>query len=412
MINFHREKLDNGLICIYNEDFSTPFVALNILYKVGSKHENESRTGFAHLFEHLMFGGTPNIPDYDTHVQEAGGENNAFTTNDYTNYYITIPASNIETALWLEADRMSGLEFSEKSLNVQKQVVIEEFKQRYLNAPYGDVWLKLRPLAYKTHPYKWATIGKSTEDINTATLDEVKDFFHRFYCPNNAILTISGGIKAEEASILVKKWFGFIPSADYAKPYIPEEPIQNKAERLVVRNKEIPADAIYKVWHMGGRNSHNFYVCDIISDLMSNGNSSRIYKNLIKGKSSFSSIDAFVMGEVDPSLFVISGKVSDGVSIEKAENDIQEEIDKFIQEEIDEREIQKVINKTEARLAYSEIGYQNKALNLAIAEMHGDVNMVNTEYQKYEAVSIQDIKSTAKELFREENSATLLYLKK
>lgn len=412
MIQFTRTILDNGLTVICHTDKSTPFVSVNVLYKVGSRNEQADKTGFAHLFEHLMFGGSAHVEDYDHHVQLAGGESNAYTTNDLTNYYITIPAANIETALWLESDRMAGLNFSQHALDVQKQVVIEEFKQRYLNNPYGDLWLKLRPLAYQQHPYRWATIGISPEHIERATLEDVKAFFYRYYTPDNAIISISGNISGERALELVKKWFGDIPRGQYPPSPIPQEPVQTAERRLVVPDNAVPADAIYKVFHMGKRESENFYVCDIISDILSNGQSSRLYLNLIKNSRLFSGIDAYVSGDTDPGLFIFSGKLSEGTDISEAEAAIDHEIRKFIEEEIADREIRKVINKTEARIAYSEINYQNKASNLAFFEFLGDINLINTEDQKYSAVNRDKIKETAREIFRKENSSTLCYLKK
>lgn len=368
MIHFTRTILDNGLTVICNTDRNTPFVSVNILYKVGSRNEQEDKTGFAHLFEHLMFGGSEHIEDYDRHVQLAGGDSNAYTTNDLTNYYITIPAANLETAFWLESDRMAGLNFSQRSLDVQKQVVTEEFKQRYLNNPYGDIWLKLRPLTYQVHPYRWATIGVSPEHIERATLQDVKSFFHRFYAPDNAILAISGNIEEKQALALVKKWFDDIAPAGLIPDPIPVEPQQTEERRLIVPDNDVPADAIYKVFHMGGRKSENFYACDIISDILSNGQSSRLYVNLIKNKRLFSGIDAYVSGDADPGLFIFSGKLSAGTDIQQAEAAIDEEIHQFIQDRISEHEVQKVINKTEARIAYSEINYQSKASNLAFFE--------------------------------------------
>ncbi|MBD9179097.1 MAG: insulinase family protein [Odoribacter splanchnicus] len=411
MINFSRTILQNGLTVICNTDKSTPFVSVNVLYKVGSRNERDDKTGFAHLFEHLMFGGSVHIEDYDRHVQLAGGDSNAFTTNDYTNYYITIPATNIETALWLESDRMAGLNFSQHALDVQKQVVIEEFKQRYLNNPYGDIWLKLRPLAYKVHPYRWATIGKSPEQIEQATLDDVKDFFHRFYAPDNAIVSLSGNIDSDKALQLVEKWFGDIPPAQAPQQIIPAEPEQTGERRLEVPGNAVPADAIYKVYHMGTRNSDNFYICDIISDILSNGQSSRLYVNLIKNSNLFSGIDAYVSGDTDPGLFIFSGKLSEGTDIREAEKAILNEIDKFIRDEITERDVQKVINKTEARISYSEINYQSKASNLAFFEFLGNIDLINAEGSRYAEVTTAKIKKTASRLFRPENCSTLCYLK-
>ena len=411
MIQFSRHILDNGLTVICHTDKSTPFVSVNVLYKVGSRNEQADKTGFAHLFEHLMFGGSTHIEDYDKHVQLAGGESNAYTTNDLTNYYITIPASNIETALWLESDRMAGLNLSPSSLDIQKHVVIEEFKQRYLNNPYGDLWLKLRPLAYKVHPYRWATIGVSPEHIERATLEDVGAFFRQFYAPDNAIVSICGNIAEDKALELVKKWFGDIPPAHGPVSHIPAEPRQTEERRSIVPDNNVPADAIYKVFHMGGRDSDDFYACDIISDILSNGQSSRLYVNLIKNQRLFSGIDAYVSGDRDPGLFIFSGKLSEGVAIEEAEAAIQNEIDRFIEDPISERELQKVINKTEARISYSEINYQGKSANLAFFDYLGDINLINSECTRYAEVSLDSIKQTARELFSAQNCSTLWYLK-
>ncbi|NCE73037.1 pitrilysin family protein [Odoribacter sp. Z80] len=412
MIHFNRTLLRNGLTVLCNTDRNTPFVSVNILYKVGSRNEQDTRTGFAHLFEHLMFGGSAHVEDYDRHVQLAGGDSNAYTTNDLTNYYITIPADNIETALWLESDRMAALNFSQHALDVQKQVVIEEFKQRYLNNPYGDVWLKLRPLAYQVHPYRWPTIGMSPEHIEKATLTDVKNFFHHYYAPNNAIISLSGNIETDKAFSLVEKWFGDIPAHHLPLPEIPGEPLQTRERRLVIPDNDVPADAIYKVYHMGGRTSENFYTCDIISDILSNGQSSRLYVNLLRNSRLFSAIDAYVSGDKDPGLFIFSGKLSEGTTIGQADQAIEEEIEKFIRDTISERELQKVIHKTESRISFSEINYQTKATNLAFFEFLNNPELINTEASHYLAVTPEKIKTTAIGTFRKENCSTLWYLKK
>ena len=412
MIHFNRTLLRNGLTVLCNTDRNTPFVSVNILYKVGSRNEQDTRTGFAHLFEHLMFGGSAHVEDYDRHVQLAGGDSNAYTTNDLTNYYITIPADNIETALWLESDRMAALNFSQHALDVQKQVVIEEFKQRYLNNPYGDVWLKLRPLAYQVHPYRWPTIGMSPEHIEKATLTDVKNFFHHYYAPNNAIISLSGNIETEKAFSLVEKWFGDIPAHHLSLPEIPGEPLQTRERRLVIPDNDVPADAIYKVYHMGGRTSENFYTCDIISDILSNGQSSRLYVNLLRNSRLFSAIDAYVSGDKDPGLFIFSGKLSEGTTIGQADQAIEEEIEKFIRDTISERELQKVIHKTESRISFSEINYHTKATTLAFFEFLNTTELITTEASHYLAVTPEKIKTTAIGTFRKENCSTLWYLKK
>ena len=334
------------------------------------------------------------------------------TKRSLINYYITIPASNIETALWLESDRMAGLNLSPSSLDIQKHVVIEEFKQRYLNNPYGDLWLKLRPLAYKVHPYRWATIGVSPEHIERATLEDVGAFFRQFYAPDNAIVSICGNIAEDKALELVKKWFGDIPPAHGPVSHIPAEPRQTEERRSIVPDNNVPADAIYKVFHMGGRDSDDFYACDIISDILSNGQSSRLYVNLIKNQRLFSGIDAYVSGDRDPGLFIFSGKLSEGIDIRQAEAAINQEIEHFIKDEITVREVEKIIHKTEARISYSEISYQSKASNLAFFEFLGDVDLINTEGKRYNNITVDKIKTTARELFRKENCSTLWYLKK
>ncbi len=412
MIVYSKHILDNGLTLLCHTDTGTPFVSVNTLYKVGSRDEDPGKTGFAHLFEHLMFGGSKNAPDFDREVQAAGGESNAFTTNDFTNYYITVPAGNIETALWLEADRMAALNISGKSLGTQKNVVTEEYKQRYLNAPYGDVWLALRPLAYRVHPYRWPTIGSSLEHIERATLEDVRDFFHRFYRPDNAIISISGNIGEKEALEKVKKWFGAISPGNCRKAPLPVEPEQREARRLVMKEKSVPADMLFKAYHMGDRLSDHFYRCDLISDLLSNGQSSRLYLRLVKEKGIFSNLDAYITGESDPGLFVCSGTLSEGIGMETAEEALLEELGRFVSDPIEERELRKVINKMNAHLKYSEINYQNKANTMAFFEFLGASELINGEGEKYEEITAGQLQATARELFRPENCSTLHYLKK
>lgn len=411
MVHYSRHILDNGLTLLCNTDTNTSFVSVNLLYKVGARDEDARRTGFAHLFEHLMFGGSRNVDDFDRYVQLAGGESNAFTTNDYTNYYITVPAANIETALWLESDRMLALDVSQQALDVQKQVVIEEYKQRYLNHPYGDIWLKLRPLAYRVHPYRWPTIGADIAHIEEANLEEVQAFFHRFYAPDNAILSISGNITVEKALELVKKWFGDIPPAHRPATQLPQEPPQTAARTLTCEGNHVPASAIYLAFPMGARASDHFYGCDILSDMLSNGQSSRMYVNLIKESGLFSEADAYVTGDIDPGLFVVYGKISEGVSAEQAETALRGELQRLVEGPVTEQEIRKVINKTDARISYSEINYQSKSTNLAFFEYLGDANLINTERSRYEAFSAGELQAMAARLFAPENSSTLWYLK-
>lgn len=412
MIHFDKFKLKNNLTVIVHQDKSTPMACINIIYDVGARDEDESKTGFAHLFEHLMFGGSVNIPNYDEPLQIVGGENNAFTTNDITNYYCTVPAENLETAFWLESDRMLSLAFTEKSLEVQRSVVIEEFKQRYLNQPYGDVWLLLRPLAYNQHPYKWATIGKEVSHIENATMADVKAFFKKHYCPSNAILVVAGNVELEQVKQLAEKWFEPIPSGEKPKRNLPVEPKQTEYRSLTVEREDIPINSIYRAYHMCARNDAEYHTVDVMSDILSRGNSSRLYKNLIKDKQLFSDINAYVMGDFDKGLFVISGKVNDGITIEQAEAGIDAEIKKLQDELISADELQKCKNKVESTVTYSETDVLNKATNLAISELLGDADLINLEIENYQKVTAEQVQQQAKEILRKENCSTLFYLKK
>jgi zinc protease len=410
MINFEKYTLGNGLKVIIHEDHSTPLVSLNILYKVGAKNEDESRTGFAHLFEHLMFGGSINIPSYDEPLQRAGGENNAFTNNDFTNYYLTIPSQNVETAFWLESDRMLSLAFTEKSLEVQRNVVVEEFRQRYLNQPYGDVWLLLRPLAYTTHPYKWPTIGKDVSHIENATLQDVKNFFKSYYHPSNAILCISGNITTADAKKLTEKWFSGIADAGVSETFLPVEPEQTKKRELTV-HRNVPANSIYKAWHCCSRFEDKFYATDLLSDILSRGKSSRLYISLVKEKKIFAEIGAYMLGELDKSLFLVEGRLNDGVKPEDAETMLIEELEK-VKNFNDEKELQKVKNKAESSVVFSEMNIANKALNLSYFEMLGDASLANRQPELYNKVTLSDIRNAASDIFKETNCSTLYYLTK
>jgi predicted Zn-dependent peptidase len=382
---------------------------VNILYDVGARDEHPDQTGFAHLFEHLMFGGSVNIPSYDEPLQRVGGENNAFTSNDITNYYITLPSVNLETAFWLESDRMLSLAFSEKSLEVQRNVVCEEFKQRYLNQPYGDVWLKLRPMAYKEHPYQWATIGKSLDHIENANIDDVKAFFSRHYNPSNAIMVVGGDVKVEEVKRLAEKWFGNIPSGEKLPRLLPIEDDQRE-ERKETVHANVPLNAIYKVFHMPARTESGYYAADLVSDILSRGNSSRLFRNLLKDKKLFSEINAYLTGSLDAGLFVVEGKPLPGVSMEHAEAAIWEELNRISTELVPDAELTKVKNKMESTMIFSEMSLLDKAMNLAYFELLGDANELNVETQKYLNVSAEDIRDQAKHIFRKENSSTLYYL--
>ena len=411
MIEFEKFTLENNLRVIVHQDKSTPLACLNILYDVGARDEDENKTGFAHLFEHLMFGGSVNIPSFDEPLQMVGGENNAFTTNDLTNYYCTVPAENIETMFWLESDRMLSLAFTDKSLEVQRSVVIEEFKQRYLNQPYGDVWLILRPLVYEKHPYKWATIGKEISHIENATMDDVKSFFKKHYNPSNAIMVVAGDVEVEQVKQLAKKWFEPIPFASKPNRNLPEEPKQTKPRRLTVE-RDVPASAIYKVYHMCARADEEYHTVDIISDILSRGNSSRLYKTLIKDKQLFSDINAYVMGDMDKGVFVISGKIPDNVKMEDAEQAIIDEVEKLRTELIDEIELQKCKNKVESSLTFSETDVLTKATNLAISELLGSADLINEEITRYSKVTAEKIKEQATIIIDENNCTTLYYLAK
>lgn len=410
MITFEKFTLENGLTVIVHEDNSTPLVALNILYKVGARDENPEKTGFAHLFEHLMFGGSINIPDFDKPLQMAGGENNAFTNTDITNYYLTIPSTNIETAFWLESDRMLSLAFSEKSLEVQRNVVVEEFKQRYLNQPYGDVWLELRPLAYKVHPYQWATIGKETKHIEDASLEDVKSFFKKWYAPNNAILAIAGNCSREKAIELCNKWFSPIAKANVPIRNLPIEP-QQQEKRVLELEKDVPSNHIYITYHCCSRFDKEFYATDLLSDILSRGKSSRLYQKLVKEKKIFTEVGAYMLGELDKSLFLIEGSLIDGVSMEEAESAIKEVIEE-VKKSISETELLKVKNKAEASLIFSEMSIANKALNLAYFELLGDAGLVNVQSELYEKVTAKEIQAIANEILIEKNSSVLRYYSK
>ncbi len=411
MIQFEKYKLKNNLTVIVHQDKSTPMACLNIIYDVGARDEDENKTGFAHLFEHLMFGGSVNIPNYDEPLQMVGGENNAFTTNDITNYYCTVPKENIETAFWLESDRMLSLAFDAKSLEVQRSVVIEEFKQRYLNQPYGDVWLLLRPLIYKVHPYKWATIGKEIKHIEDATMADVKAFFKLHYNPSNAVLVVAGDVEFDQVKQLAEKWFEPIDAGIKPKRNLPVEPPQTEYRSLTVE-RDVPINSIYRAYRMCARTDAEYHTVDVLSDLLSRGNSSRLYKNLIKDKQLFSDIHAYVMGDFDKGLFVISGKVNDNVSIEDAEAGIDAEIAKMQNELVDDTELQKCKNKVESTVTYSETDVLNKATNLAISELLGDANLINLEIENYQKVTAKQVQEQAIKLLQKTNCSTLFYLKK
>lgn len=408
MIQVNRYTLANGLRIVHNEDDSTQMVALNLLYDVGARDEDPSHTGFAHLFEHLMFGGSLHIPDYDTPVQNAGGENNAWTNNDITNYYITLPHQNVETGFWLESDRMLSLDFSPKSLEVQRQVVIEEFKQRNLNQPYGDASHLLRELAYESHPYRWPTIGKEIAHIAQATLEEVKDFFYHFYAPNNAILAVTGHISFEETIRLAEKWFGPIPARNISPRQLPAEKPQTAVRRKTVERK-VPVDAIYMAFHMSNRMHPDYYVYDMITDILSNGRSSRFIQSLVQEQKLFTSIDAYISGSLDEGLLHVTGKPVEGVSLEQAEKAIWKELEKMKTVPVSEQELEKVKNRYESEQIFNNINYLNVATNLAFFELTGKAEDINEEVGKYRAVTAEQIQATSARCFVPENCSILYY---
>lgn len=408
MINYQKKVLENGLTLIVSTDCATLMVAINLIYRVGAKNENPEKTGFAHLFEHLMFGGSKNVPDYDTPIQMASGENNAFTNNDYTDYYVVLPKENLETALWVESDRMRGLNINKKTLDVQKKVVIEEFNQRYLNKPYGDVWQLLRSMCYTTHPYQWATIGKEPSHIQTATLKDVKAFYDRYYTPSNAILSIAGDVTMDEVESLVEKWFGDIDNREKPFDIILKEPKQSTARRIEVK-RDVPVTAIFIAFHMGDRMSEQFVICDTMSDILSNGDSSRMQQNLVRKEQLFTSVDAYLTGDVEEGLFVVTGYLADNISTEVAEEALWREISLIKTELVTDYELQKVQNKFEVNTIFGELNVMNKAMNTGYYDMIGDIDYINRELECYKAVTKEKIAIVATQLFNKEQSSTLIY---
>lgn len=409
MIYFEKFTLANGLRIIVHEDKSTPMAAVDVMYDVGARDEDESRTGFAHLFEHLMFGGSINIPSYDEPLQMAGGENNAYTTNDLTNYYIQLPAENIETAFWLESDRMLSLAFDEKSLNVQRKVVVEEFKEHYINKPYGDVWHKMRELAYTVHPYKWMTIGKELGHIENARLQDVRNFFKKHYNPANAILSVAGNITVKQIKDLAEKWFGEIPAGNKYYRDLPREPKQTAPKQISVTSRKVPLDALYKCWHIYPRLDKRYYTTDLITDILSGTGSSRLFQSLVKEQQLFSNIECHHFGSTDAGLLVIEGKLIKGINMEEAENAVEKELDKIKNEPVSETELQKAKNKTESLIAFEDVSLVNRANSLATYELLGDAGLMNKELENYNAVTVEEILQESRNIFDGNNSNTLYY---
>jgi predicted Zn-dependent peptidase len=410
MIRIDKYGLENGLKLVHHYDASTPMVVINVLYNIGSKDDDSGQTGFAHLFEHLMFGGSVNIPSYDHPVQLAGGENNAWTSNDVTNYYVVLPYQNAEIGFWLEADRMLSLDFNQQSLDVQKQVVIEEFKQRNLNQPYGDVNHLVRCMAYKVHPYQCPTIGKELSHIEQVTLEDARQFFFSHYAPNNAILSVAGNISFDKAKFLAEKWFADIPYREIKKRDLPEEPLQTEARFMEVE-REVPVNVIYKVYHTDQRRHPDYYISDIISDILANGRSARLYQRLVKQEKIFTEVNAYISGDIEAGLFYLTGKLSDGISFEKADECLQREVDLLKTEMAEEYELEKVKNKYESGQLFGEINLLNKAFNMAYFELLGDAEKMNEEISRYREITPEQIRKKAQEIFRKENSSTLYYKK-
>ncbi len=408
MIKYDRFELENGLRVIVHEDVSSPLVALNILYEVGSKDEHPDKTGFAHLFEHLMFGGSENVPDFDDPIQMAGGENNAFTNSDITNYYDVVPAENIETIFWLESDRMNKLNFSQESLDVQKKVVVEEFKETCLNRPYGEVWHHLSKLAYTHHSYQWPTIGKVPAHVEKANLEDVKSFFYNFYRPNNAILVLSGNISLAKAKSLTQKWFG-----DIERGQVIRQPIKTEQEQRAFRKSEvsgnIPVNAFYMGFHMCGRNHKDYVACDLLSDIFSNGRSSRFYQRLCKQRQIFSSIDAYITGTVDPGLIIVEGKPMPDYTLEQGLEEVWKELEEVKQNGITDEELQKLKNKNESSIAFADVNILNKAMNLAYYEHIGHLDLINKQVEIYNAITKEDIQEMAQKYLVKTNCNELRY---
>lgn len=413
----HRHTLANGLRIVHHEDTTTQMVAVNLLYNVGARNEDAEHTGYAHLLEHLMFEGSVNIPNYDIHVQLAGGENNAWTNNDLTNYYITIPKSNVETAFWLESDRMLGLALTEQSVKVQKEVVIEEFKQQHLNRPYGDVQHLIRALAYKVHPYRWPTIGITPQHIEQATRDSIMQFYHQYYTPGNAILSVVGNISFDEVVQMAEKWFGTIenkamPSSTSRYIHTPlMEPEQKRMRRKTVY-RHVPSDMLIMAFHMSDRYQQEYHVCDLITDILSAGQSSRLIQRLINTRKLFTSLDAYIQGSLDAGLLYIMGRLSDGVTFEEAEQAVWHELDTLKRGAVPDEELNKVRNRSESERTFNNISYLNRAINLAQLELIGQDPTLEDELTRYCSVTAEDIKHTSRKIFTKKNCSVLYYKKR
>ncbi len=408
MIKYTEHTLDNGLRVVVHRADRTEMAAVNILYCVGARNENPAKTGFAHLFEHLMFRGTRQVPDFDTPLHKASAENNAFTNNDYTDYYITLPRENVETALWLEADRMTGLDITAETLETEKRVVIEEYNQRYLNQPYGDQWMLLRAMTYKAHPYRWPTIGLTPDHVRNATLADVRAFYERWYNPANAILSVAADVDPDEIFRMAEKWFGDMPGGRKPSDAIPAEPVQTAPRRQEVE-RDVPATSLNIAFPMGDRTSRNYYACDILSDILAGGNSARLYQSLVKERKLFSSVNAYITGDLDPGLFILTGHLLPEVAVEDGERAMWDELRKLQNEPVGDYELEKVTNKFEAETIFGELNVMNKAMNLGFYDMLGDLPLINREVDIYRSYTSADLIEEGRATFTPERSSTLIY---
>jgi predicted Zn-dependent peptidase len=407
-MHYERFELDNGLRVLVHPDNTTPMAVVNVMYDVGARDEDPDHTGFAHLFEHLMFGGSVNIADYDEPLQIAGGENNAYTTNDLTNYYVQLPAENLETAFWLESDRMLSLAFGAKSLEVQRKVVCEEFKEHYINKPYGDVWHKMRALAYTTHPYRWQTIGASLAHVEATQLQQVKDFFAKHYTPCNAILVVAGAVTTAQVKALAQKWFGPIPGGTPYKRQLPAEPRQTAPRHLSVEGN-VPLDALYKCWHMGNRLSNSYYCIELLTEVLGSGGSSRLHQKLVKEQQLFSNIECYHFGSIDPGVLVIEGKLVKGVTHEIADAAVNAVVNDLLDGGITEKELEKAKNKTESQIAFEDISLMNRANNLAFYELLGNAELMHLELEKYQSFTAEQVMQEAALVLSAINCSTMYY---
>lgn len=406
MIHFERFTLANGLRVLFHKEPSTPMAVVNVLYDVGARDENPKQTGFAHLFEHLMFGGSKHIPDFDAPLQAAGGQSNALTSNDITNYYDVLPAPNLDTALWLESDRMLSLAFTPKSLEVQRQVVIEEFKQRYLNQPYGDAWLHLRPLAYRKHPYRWATIGKNIQHIETATMDDVRAFFQRHYHPGNAILCVVGNFELDFIKQKVQHYFGAIPSSTKVSRNLPKEPQQRQFRKKKI-SRNVPSDAFYYAFPMGGRMDASYYLADLLSDHIGNEKTGLLYTELQRKKKLVSEITAYITGSLDNGLLVLTGKLNPGRTFEQLDAALWQTLDKYTSRPISKSALKELLLKMQTAKAFQDQGLLNRAMNLCFFELLGDAHLLNQEPEFYQQINPIELQQFAKAIFSKNHCSLL-----